>query len=112
MLKVLVRGVCVNPGVVVGKSRIINCVEDLERVKNGEIVVLPRSDPQYALGLYKAGAVVCEVGGKLSHLCIVSMEMGIPCVTQAVRARELIPDETMVCVDATNGEISINIGNK
>lgn len=109
MLKLVAKGVCVNPGTVVGRSRIINGVDDLEKIEYGDIVVLPRSDPQYALALYKASAVICEIGGKLSHLCIVSMEMGIPCITQTSCARELIPDETMIYMDAMNGEISIYI---
>ncbi len=106
-MRLLAKGVCVTPGVVVGKSRIINSVGDLDKITNGDIIVLPRSDPQYALGIYKAGAVICEMGGVLSHLCIVSMEMGIPCITQTPEARKLIPDDAFVFVDATNGEVSL-----
>ena len=106
-MKLLAKGVCVTPGTVVGRSRIINSAEDLDKITNGDVIVLPRSDPQFALGLYKASAVICEMGGVLSHLCIVSMEMGIPCITQTQDARKLIPDDTWVYVDAVSGEISM-----
>lgn len=105
MEKVLVKGLCVNPGFVSGRSKIINSTNDIEEVTYGDVVVLPNSDPKYALAVLKASAVVCEVGGKLSHICIVTMEMGIPCITQAVDARNLIPDQTNIFVDATSGEV-------
>lgn len=108
MEKILVKGLCVNPGFVVGRSKIINSTDDIEDVTYGDVVILPNSDPQYALAVLKASAVICEMGGKLSHICIVSMEMGIPCITQAADARSLIPDNANICVDATSGEVLLN----
>lgn len=105
MFKLLSKGICVNPGISCGKSKIINSMEDIDSVSNGDIVVLPNSDPMYAMAVMSASAVICEVGGKLSHICIVSLEMGIPCITQAAGARKSIGDGQLIYVDAEKGEI-------
>lgn len=105
MEKVLVKGLCVNPGFVSGRSKIVNSTDDVDDVSYGDVIVLPNSDPKYAVAVLKASAVICENGGRLSHICIVTMEMGIPCITQATAARSLIPDQTNIFVDATNGEV-------
>lgn len=110
MSSLLCKGICVNPGITVGKSKIINSVEDIEGVTYGNIVILPNSDPIYALAVMSASAVICETGGKLSHICIVSMEMGIPCITQAVDARKNIGDGQMICVNAEKGEVYLAEG--
>lgn len=75
------------------------------KVETGEIVVLPRSHPMYALAMMNAAGVICEVGGKLSHICLVSMEMGIPCITQAQGVLKKITSGQFVTMDAGNGNI-------
>lgn len=45
----------------------------------------------------------CENGGRLSHICTIAMEMGIPCITQATRAMEIILDGQTVFLDASSG---------
>lgn len=108
MGKVIARGVCVNPGIVSGRAKIINSPNEIDRVEYGDIVILPNSDPQYAVAVFKSAAVICENGGRLSHICIVTMEMGIPCITQVKDARKLIADEENIFVDAVQGEIIAN----
>ena len=51
-----------------------------ERVSPGSIAVIPHAGPEYQLALESAcsegrGAVICEIGGKLAHLAIVSREL-------------------------------------
>lgn len=99
-------GIGINQGYTYGVCRIINSVEDLNEAEYGDILILPNSDPSYALGVLKAGGIVCEMGGRLSHICTVAMEMGIPCVTQVDNAREYLVNAKYVTVDARNGEIS------
>lgn len=47
--------------------------------------------------------MICENGGRLSHICTIAMEMGIPCITQATRAMEIILDGQTVFLDASSG---------
>jgi phosphohistidine swiveling domain-containing protein len=105
MGEILAKGICVNPGYAKGESRVVNSVEDIENISPGSIVILPESHPMYALAVMSASAIICESGGKLSHICIVSMEMGIPCITQAAGARKNIGDGRQIYVDAERGEV-------
>lgn len=100
-----IYGIGVNQGCVYGRCRIINSVRDIDDMEYNDILVLPNSDSVYALGVLQAGGLVCEEGGKLSHICIVAMEMGIPCITQVKNAREILKNETYIAVDAQKGEI-------
>jgi len=101
----ILSGVTVSPGSVEGKARIINNVEDLAKVEEDEIVFLPKSHPMYAIAVLRASGVVCEYGGKLSHICIVSLEMGLPCITKVKEARAAVKDGQLVYLDADKGEV-------
>lgn len=106
--EILVKGLPVAKGYVEGKIRIIKDTNDLLSVEEGEILVLPNSHPMYALAVMKAAGIICEVGGMLSHICIVSLEMGLPCITQATGAAEKIKDGEMVILNSKEGEVYRN----
>ena len=106
--KILLDGVPVSKGEALGKARVIKEVEDLELAEQGEILVLPNSHPMYALAVMKAAGIICEAGGMLSHICIVSLEMGLPCITKAKGATVSIKNGDMVFLDAANGKVYID----
>ncbi|MHB8061174.1 MAG: PEP-utilizing enzyme [Ruminiclostridium sp.] len=95
----------VSPGVVRGKARVIQEESDLNLVEEGEIVILPYSHPMYAMAVMKAAGIVCEAGGKLSHICIVSLEMGIPCLTRVLGAMSKIKTGDLLEMDSDQGVI-------
>jgi pyruvate,water dikinase len=103
MDKAILRGVTVNQGVVTGKVTVLSNYSHINNMNEGDILVIPNSHPDYALGVMKAGGVICEEGGRLSHICIVALEMGIPCITQAKNAIELLRGKDMVMLDADEG---------
>ena len=107
-MKEIVSGMSVSPGVVSSIARVIYNMSDLEKVKDGDILVLPNSDPIYAIYVMRAAGTICENGGRLSHLCIVSLEMGIPCITNAKNARELIKDGETIMLDSSEGKVYRN----
>lgn len=107
-MKEILTGISVSPGTVKSTARVIYDMSDLEKVKDGDILVLPDSNPIYAIYVMRAAGTICENGGRLSHLCIVSLEMGIPCITNAKNARELIKDGDIIMLDSTGGKVYIN----
>lgn len=107
-MKEILSGMSVSPGAVKSTARVIYDMSDLEKVKDGDILVLPNSNPIYAIYVMRAAGTICENGGRLSHLCIVSLEMGIPCITNAKNARELIKDGEIIMLDSTEGKVYRN----
>jgi pyruvate,water dikinase len=59
--------------------------------------------------MVRAGAIVTDEGGILSHAAIVSRELGIPCVIGTRIATTVLEDGVVVEVDATGdtGEVTI-----
>jgi phosphohistidine swiveling domain-containing protein len=104
----MIKGLCVSPGFIKAKARVIKSHDDLESVEFGEILVLPESNPIYALAVMKAAGLICENGGRLSHICVVAMEMGIPCATQVLEATQKITSGQYISLDADQGEIWID----
>lgn len=105
MEKKILEGVSVSRGIVRGKIRIVTDFNQVQQVEHGDIVVVHKSQPEYAVGVMKAGGVICEEGGRLAHICIVALEMGIPCITRAMNAVELMKTKVEVILDADKGVV-------
>ncbi len=80
--------------------------EDFERVQKGDVIAIPYSDVAWTPLFARAGAVVAEAGGMLSHSSIVAREYGIPCVVSVSDACSL-PENSLVYVDGYQGEVRI-----
>lgn len=104
-IKLDLSGLVVSPGNVIGRARVIKEASELNLVENGEIVILPYSHPMYALAVMKAAGIICEAGGKLSHVCIVALEMGIPCMTKMAGASSEIKNGDLLEMDTVQGVI-------
>ncbi len=91
-------------GIVTGRARVVRGVAEAGRVERGDVVVIPYSDVGWTPMLARAGAVVAESGGLLSHSSIVAREFGIPCVVSVPGAMR-IPDGATVRVDGYSGAV-------
>ena len=100
---VIVKGMSVSPGVVTGPVRIVKKSTDMIRVKSGDIMVVMNSSPAFAVGVMNSSGLICQGGGMLTHVCIISMEMGLPCIAKADRATEILEEGMVVTLDATKG---------
>jgi len=100
-------GLCVCPGSVVGRAHIVSNPRTHTKATDNEIVILEYSEPAYAIEVMQASGVICEKGGRLSHICTIAMEMGIPCVTQVNDILKEVSEGMFISLDATNGKIYI-----
>ena len=78
--QVLVQGLAASPGVASGIVKIVHSMEDLDKVKKGDILVTEMTNPDMVVTMQKASAIVTDEGGVTSHAAIVSREMGIPAI--------------------------------
>jgi phosphohistidine swiveling domain-containing protein len=90
-----------------GPARVVHSAADAAKVRAGDVIIVPYSDVSMSGLFARAGAVVAESGGLLSHSSIVAREFGIPCVVSAPGACA-IPDDTRVTVDGFSGEVIVH----
>jgi pyruvate,water dikinase len=97
------QGIAGSPGVVTGLTRIIKGPDEFTRLKKGEILVAPITNPVWTPLFAVASGVVTEVGGILSHGAIVAREYGIPAVMSVAGVTRLLHDGQRVTVDGNKG---------
>ena len=90
-----------------GVARVVRGIKDFEKVQAGDVLIVPFSDVGWTPLFSRAGAVIAESGGMLSHSSIVAREYDIPAVVSVSGACQ-IPDGTLVTVDAYRGEVIIH----
>ena len=98
-------GVGVSRGRYRGTARYVQDLTMSERLGADEILVIESSDIAWTPLFHRAGAVISEGGGVLSHASITAREMGLPCVASAPNARAL--DGRTVLVDGSTGEVFV-----
>ena len=101
------KGSCANTGHARGLARLIFSPTDMPKMKQGEILVAPATNPDVVPAMKKAAAIVTNTGGITCHAAIVSRELGIPCVVGTKRATDVIRDGDEVEVDADKGIVKI-----
>lgn len=99
-------GIPTSPGYYQGRVKIVRSTSDFERVLKGDIIAIPFSDVAWTPLFAKAGAVIAESGGILSHSSIVAREYGVPCVVSVNGALNL-PEDREVIVDGYQGAVLI-----
>ena len=85
-------GTSASPGVATGRVRVVDSIEQLPEVREGEILVTSNTDPGWTAVFSKIGGLITETGGILSHGAVVSREYGIPAVTAVKGATKIFID--------------------
>ena len=75
--------------------------------KKGQILVTQMTQPNIMDIASRAGGIVTDEGGTLSHAAIISRELKIPCIVGTSIATDMIEDGDMVEVDADKGVVKI-----
>ena len=99
------QGTGTSPGVVTGRVRILRSVEDGDRLAPGEILVARATDPGWTPLFLKAGGVIMELGGMLSHGAVVAREYGLPAVVNIEGATRVLKDGQQVTIDGQHGVV-------
>ncbi|MEV0347925.1 PEP/pyruvate-binding domain-containing protein [Nonomuraea sp. NPDC050680] len=93
-------------GTVTGTVRIVRGPGDFARVRPGDILVCPFTDPAWTPLLRIAAGVITETGGVLSHAAIVAREHAIPAVLGVLNATSALRDDTVITLDGTTGTVA------
>jgi phosphohistidine swiveling domain-containing protein len=100
-----VKGQIAFMGTAKGQVKLIREIEDIGKMKKGDILVSPQTNPNLMPAIHLAAAIVTDTGGITCHAAIVAREMQIPCVVGTKNATRLLKDGDLVEVDANKGVV-------
>ena len=100
-----VYGTASSPGVVTGRIHVIESIEGLSEIEDGDILVTSNTDPGWTAAFSRLGGLITETGGILSHGAVISREYRIPAVTAVMGATKLFKTGQTVTVDGNDGII-------
>jgi pyruvate,water dikinase len=106
----LLTGVPASPGTHTGPVRVVLGPADFGRVRRGDVLVCPTTDPAWSLLFGVAGALITNGGNVLSHAAIVAREHAIPAVVGTGTATRDLRDGQIVTVDGTAGTVTVPSG--
>lgn len=101
------RGTPGSRGIATGTARVVRGPRDFARVRPGDVLVCPHTDPAWTPLLRVAAGVVTEVGGALSHAAIVAREQRVPAVLGVTDATRRIRDGAVVTLDGAAGTVTL-----
>jgi pyruvate,water dikinase len=102
--KVLVSGRSVGEKIASGVVRVVKSAANLSLVKEGDILVTDRTDPDWEPAMKKAAAIVTNRGGRTCHAAIISRELGVPAVVGTLNGTEALKDGETVTVSCAEGD--------
>jgi phosphoenolpyruvate synthase/pyruvate phosphate dikinase len=102
---VLLTGSSGSPGIARGPARIILDVSEFSKLKAGDILVAPVTNPAWTPLFQRAAAVVVDTGGSASHAAIVAREYGIPAVMGTMNGTKTLKDGQWIQVDGGRGQV-------
>ena len=102
-----VTGVAGSPGVAEGPVCVVTGVTELDKVREGDVLVCPITGPAWTAVFPLISGLVTESGGPLSHPAIVAREFGIPSVVGTRNATRVLQDGQRVRVDGTNAVVEL-----
>jgi pyruvate,water dikinase len=102
-----IRGFAASSGVAEGPARVVKSVEEISRIRPGDILVCQVTNPTWAPIFQKIAAAVSDIGGSMSHAAIVAREYGLPAVVGTGSATSRIKDGQRIRVDGGRGVVTI-----
>ena len=102
-----IKGFAASSGVVEGVARVVKSVDEIGRLRQGDILVCQITNPTWAPIFQKIAAAVSDIGGSMSHAAIVAREFGLPAVVGTGRATQKIKDGQRIRVDGGRGIVTI-----
>jgi pyruvate,water dikinase len=101
------RGFAASSGVVEGPACVVKSVEEISRVRQGDILVCQITNPTWAPIFQKIAGAVSDIGGSMSHAAIVAREYGLPAVVGTGTATARIKSGQRIRVDGGRGVVTI-----
>lgn len=102
-LEVLIRGLGASPGLASGTVKIVNSLDELDKIQDGDVMVVAMTTPDMVPAMKRANGIVTDEGGVTCHAAIISRELGIPCVVGTGDATKSLDECLEVTADGKKG---------
>jgi pyruvate, water dikinase len=103
--ELILSGLAASPGIGTGKAKIIENLNDLSKIKKGDILVTKMTNPDMVVTMQKCSAIITDEGGLTAHAAIISREMGIPCIVGTGEATQKLVDGQEITIDGYSGKV-------
>lgn len=103
--RVLLEGVAVGERIAAGRVCIVDDVQSLSRLKQGDILVSDKTDPDWEPSMRIASGIITNRGGRTCHAAIVSRELGLPAIVGTKTGTESLQDGQDVTLSCAEGEV-------
>ena len=104
----LARGRAVGRSVSTGIARVLDDPSQMHRFGSGDLLVSPRTDPDWEPILSRAGGVITDQGGRTCHAAIIAREMGLTAIVgTGDGTRRIVDGETITasCCEGDEGHV-------
>ncbi|MFD2245056.1 phosphoenolpyruvate synthase [Pontibacter ruber] len=102
--KVITTGNGIGDKITAGKARLLHSPKEIDKLKEGDVLVTGITNPDWDPVLKMASAIVTDSGGRTSHAAIVARELGAVAVVGTGNATKKIQDGQEVTVSCAEGE--------
>ncbi|ELZ15542.1 phosphoenolpyruvate synthase [Haloterrigena salina JCM 13891] len=103
--EVIVDGLGSSPGTVSGPAKIVEKLDDLAKVGEGDVIVTEMTMPDMVPAMKRTSGIVTDEGGMTSHAAIVSRELGVPAIVGTTNATTVLEDGQIVTLDGDKGAV-------
>jgi pyruvate, water dikinase len=103
--KLVVSGAAIGESIASGRACIIHSARDIDRFRDGSILVTESTDPDWVPIMKKAAGLITNFGGATSHAAIVSRELGLPAIVGTLNGTDLIKDDQPITLCCAEGEL-------
>jgi rifampicin phosphotransferase len=103
----VLEGLAASSGQVQGRARVLTSTTEIAAFEPGEILVVPAADVGWSPLFMAAAGLATDLGGPLSHACVVAREYGLPAVVNLRVATRAVKTGDRVLLDGDAGRLQV-----
>jgi len=103
----LTSGYGSSPGVATGPVKIIEDIEEADRIEEGDVIVTEMTAPDMVPAMKRSAGILTDEGGMTSHAAIVSRELGVPAIVGCGDATDVLTDGQRITLDGQKGTVVV-----
>ena len=103
--EILITGRSIGQKIGAGITKIIDSPKNMDRVKEGDVLVADMTDPDWEPVMKRASGIITNRGGRTCHATIIARELGIPAIVGTNNATNILNSGSPVTVSCAEGEV-------